>query len=44
MMARWFRILKHRWLDERDSARALPEAALRRIEARVAASETAHSG
>ena len=44
MMARCLRILKHRWLDERDSARALPEAALRRIEARVAASETAHSG
>ena len=38
------RILKHRWLDERDAARALPEAALRRLEATVARSERAHSG
>ncbi|MES2956989.1 MAG: TPM domain-containing protein [Pseudomonadota bacterium] len=38
------RILKHRWLDDRDTARALPPEALARIEARVAASEQAHSG
>jgi uncharacterized membrane protein len=38
------RILKHRWLDETDSARALGEATLRRLEAQVAASETRHSG
>jgi uncharacterized membrane protein len=38
------RILKHRWLDETDSARALNEAALARLEAQVAASETRHSG
>ncbi len=38
------RILRHRWWDERDAARALPEAALQRIEALVAASETGHSG
>ncbi len=38
------RILRHRWWDERDAAHALPEAALQRIEARVAASETGHSG
>jgi|JI10StandDraft_1071094.scaffolds.fasta_scaffold137266_2 uncharacterized membrane protein len=38
------RILRHRWWDERDAARALPEAALQRIEARVAASEAGHSG
>ncbi len=38
------RILKHRWLDETDSARALNEAALSRLEAQVAASETRHSG
>lgn len=43
-MARLMRILRHRWLDERDSARALPEAALQRIEAHVAASELRHSG
>jgi uncharacterized membrane protein len=41
---RWWRILKHRWLDESDTARALPRAALERIEARVAAGESAHSG
>jgi uncharacterized membrane protein len=38
------RIAKHRWWDERDVARALPPAALARIEARVATSERAHSG
>jgi uncharacterized membrane protein len=38
------RILRHRWWDERDADRVLPEAALQRIEARVAASETGHSG
>ena len=43
-MARLMRLLKHRWLDERDSARALPEAALQRIEAQVASSERQHSG
>lgn len=38
------RILRHRWLDERDLARALDDATLARIEARVAASEKRHSG
>ena len=38
------RILKHRWLDERDAQRALGEGALARIEARVNASEKRHSG
>ena len=38
------RILRHRCWDERDAARALPEAALQRIEAHVAASETGHGG
>ncbi len=38
------RILKHRWLDERDTARALGPEALKRLEARVHASEAAHSG
>jgi uncharacterized membrane protein len=43
-MGRWARILKHRWLDETDTARALNAAALQRLEARVAASERHHSG
>ncbi len=38
------RIARHRWWDERDAARALPPAALRRIEALVAGSEGGHSG
>ena len=38
------RILKHRWLDERDSQRALGKGALARIEARVHASEKRYSG
>jgi len=38
------RIIKHRWLDETDSARAVDEAALSRLEAQVAASELRHSG
>jgi uncharacterized membrane protein len=38
------RILQHRWLDERDAQRAVGTQALRRIEARVAASERHHSG
>ena len=42
--SRWLRILKHRWFDERDSARALPPAALDRLQAQVAASELHHSG
>ena len=43
-MNRFARILKHRWLDERDLARTLDDALLTRIEARVAASEKRHSG
>lgn len=38
------RILKHRWLDERDAHRALGAGGLQRIEERVAASETGHIG
>jgi len=41
---RLLRILRHRWFDERDLARALDDATLARIEARVAASEKRHSG
>jgi uncharacterized membrane protein len=43
-MGRLTRILKHRWLDETDTRRALGADALQRLEARVAASETGHSG
>ena len=42
--ARLARILKHRWMDETDTARALGADALARLEARVAASESRHSG
>lgn len=38
------RILRHRWLDERDARRALGAGALERIQARVAQSERRHSG
>ena len=44
MASKFLRILKHRWLDERDAQRALGEGALARIEARVHASENRHSG
>ena len=43
-MNRFVRILRHRWLDETDAARALDRAALTRLEQRVAASERRHSG
>ena len=41
---RLLRLLQHRRLDERDARRALDDAALRRIQERVAASEARHSG
>ena len=43
-MNRWLRILKHRWTDETDAARALGPEALQRLEQRVALSERRHSG
>jgi len=43
-MNRIARVLKHRWLDETDTRRALDAAALARIETRIAASERLHSG
>ncbi|MFN9745236.1 MAG: TPM domain-containing protein [Betaproteobacteria bacterium] len=43
-MNRWLRILKHRWTDETDAARALGPEALLRLEQRVATSERRHSG
>ena len=43
-MNKLLRILKHRWLDGRDSARTIGAEGLRRLEARVQHSEKAHSG
>ena len=44
-MSHWMlRLLKHRRLDEADAKRLLGDGALERIQARVAASERAHSG
>lgn len=41
---RWLRLLRHRWLDERDALRALGPGALARLASRVQASETRHTG
>jgi len=43
-MNRLLRFLKHRWLDERDAQRLLGADGLRRLQARVQASERRHSG
>ena len=43
-MNRLMRILKHRWLDDTDTRRALNDDALARLAERVKASETRHSG
>ena len=43
-MNKWIRLLKHRWLDERDTRRALGPEALARLQQRVADSERHHSG
>ncbi len=43
-MNRLMRLLRHRLFDEADARRALGDAALSRIEARVRESETRHSG
>ena len=44
MSGKLMRILKHRWLDDRDSARTLGRDGIERLEARVRSSEKAHSG
>jgi uncharacterized membrane protein len=38
------RLLKHRWLDEDDTRRAIPPEMLERLAQRVAASERRHTG
>ncbi|MBL8328304.1 MAG: TPM domain-containing protein [Rubrivivax sp.] len=43
-MARWLRILRHRWFDETDATRALGSAALDRITERIRSSEQRHHG
>lgn len=43
-MNKLLRIFRHRWVDDRDVARALPPATLARVQQRVAASERRHSG
>ncbi len=44
MAGRITRLLQHRTYDEADVRRALPDAALKRLEQRVHASEKSHSG
>lgn len=44
MLARLKRMFKHRWLDESDTRRAIPDALLERLAGRVAASERRHTG
>jgi hypothetical protein len=43
-MGRLMRLLKHRSFDEADVRRVLPDAVLKRLEARVHSSEKKHSG
>ena len=42
--SRLLRLLRHRWLDESDTRKAIPPALLQRLKQRVAASENRHSG
>lgn len=44
LLGRLLRLLRHRWLDESDTRRALGPEALARIEQRIAQSETRHGG
>jgi uncharacterized membrane protein len=44
LTSRLARLVRHRWLDEADTRKAIPPAMLQRIMQRVAASETRHSG
>ena len=43
-MGRLARILRHRWLDEADTRRAIPPALVEKLSAQVAASERRHTG
>lgn len=44
LFSRLTRIWRHRWIDESEVRRALPEAVMQRLTGRVAASERRHSG
>ena len=44
MLRRLMRILRHRWIDEADTRRAIPTALVEQLTRRVAASEKRHSG
>jgi uncharacterized membrane protein len=44
MLSRAWRLLQHRWFDERSAARRLGPEGLKRIEARIAAAEQRTSG
>ena len=44
LTSRLLRLLRHRWLDEEDTRKAIPAALLARLKQRVAASENRHSG
>lgn len=44
MLQKFKRLLTHLWLDESDTLRAIPSDMLARLTARVAASESRHSG
>ncbi|QGW84417.1 TPM domain-containing protein [Variovorax paradoxus] len=44
LFSRLGRIWRHQWMDEADVRRVLPDAAMERLAARVAASERRHSG
>jgi uncharacterized membrane protein len=44
MANRWQRILRHRWLDEADTRRAIPPAMLHALAERIAQSELQHTG
>lgn len=43
-MNRWWRLLKHRWMDRHDSARAVPDDMAERLARRITASEGRHTG
>jgi uncharacterized membrane protein len=44
MLRKLMRILRHRWIDEADTRRAIPPALVEQLARRVAASERRHSG
>ena len=43
-MNRWWRLIRHRWMDSGDSLRAVPDDMAERLARRVGASEARHTG